>query len=199
MDFVIKAGIQLTTLTSDLLDFAKISHDNKEWEKIRINGVLEVVQLNLFELIKKENAKILFSIDEEVVYGHRSDFILLFQNLIANAIKYRREDESPIIQIQAKPEGYKMDFSIQDNGCGIPVDKLDEIFVPFKRLYNENRQIEGSGIGLSTCQKIIEKYDSVITVKSEVGKGSSFSFSLPTVLNLTRAKGAVQSDFGDSK
>jgi len=185
LDFVINSGLQLTQLTSDLLAFAKIEHQKKQWQKIRINRVLDIVQLNLHELIDRSKAKIEINIEAEVVYGFKSDFVLLFQNFISNAIKYRRKDVPPIVKINCKPMGFKLEITIEDNGCGIPEDKFDEIFVPFKRLFNQEQTTEGSGIGLSTCQKIMENYDSSITIKSVVGKGSSFTFLLPAVLELT--------------
>lgn len=184
LGFVINAGIQLTKLTTDLLDFAKIDNESIK-EKVYVKTVLDIVQLNLHELIYKENAKVVSTIkDSEAIYGYRTDFILLFQNIISNAIKYHREVD-PVIKISCKEIGYKIEFRIEDNGCGIPADKIEEIFQPFRRLHNEKVKTEGSGIGLSTCQKIIEKYDAAINVESEVNKGSVFTFLLPSVMEIT--------------
>jgi light-regulated signal transduction histidine kinase (bacteriophytochrome) len=103
--------------------------------------------------------------------------VQLFQNLIGNALKYRRDGEGPLIKIDAKPDaGGAWLFSVADNGIGIETEYLQQIFGIFKRLHGSN--FEGTGIGLALCQKIVERAGGLIWADSEPGKGSTFFFTL---------------------
>ncbi len=177
--YIINAGQQLTDLTSDLLNFAKVGHSNDEKQAIAIKQLLDTIQLNLFEIIKSENALIEYEVNDETIYGYYTDFLLLFQNFLSNAIKYRRAEVDPIINLEINKKENKFEFKIKDNGRGIPADKYELIFQPFKRLAG-NKGIEGTGIGLATCKKILEKYDATIEINSELGVGTCFSFVLPS-------------------
>jgi signal transduction histidine kinase len=102
-------------------------------------------------------------------------FVQVFQNLISNAIKYRR-DEPPRVHVSAVREGRSWTFSVKDNGIGISPQYWDRIFGLFKRLHG--RDIPGTGIGLATCKKIIEQHGGHIRVDSVPGEGTTFFFTL---------------------
>ena len=102
---------------------------------------------------------------------------LLFQNLVGNALKYRK-DETPRIHISSTLNGKQWILSVSDNGIGIDAKDADVIFAPFKRL-NGNKY-PGSGLGLAMCQKIVERYNGKIWVESVLGVGSTFRFTLPS-------------------
>ena len=102
---------------------------------------------------------------------------LLFQNLISNALKFHRIEVPPTIKISFDKKWDKWDFKIQDNGVGIEKEHLQKIFVIFQRLDNAT-SIEGTGIGLAHCKKIVELHGGRISVNSTSGSGSIFSFSL---------------------
>lgn len=101
----------------------------------------------------------------------------LFQNLLSNAIKYRRSDAAPIIHIQAEQSGPLWRISVKDNGMGIEPEWFERIFLPMQRRHGA--KIAGSGIGLATCRKIVNRAGGRIWVESEVGIGSTFFFTLP--------------------
>ena len=101
---------------------------------------------------------------------------LLFQNLIGNAMKYCEKE--PRIHISAVRKEKEWLFSVQDNGIGIPEESRERIFIMFEKLPTQ-RQYPGSGIGLATCQKIVERYGGRIWVESKLGEGSTFFFTLP--------------------
>jgi light-regulated signal transduction histidine kinase (bacteriophytochrome) len=106
-----------------------------------------------------------------------TQFTQLFQNLIGNAIKFRN-DKQPKVHISAQRQDYVWQFYVSDNGIGIAPQHQDQIFGMFKRLHGRG-SYPGTGIGLAICQKIVERHGGRIWVESEIGKGSTFCFTLP--------------------
>jgi len=105
-----------------------------------------------------------------------SHVISLFQNLIGNSLKYRGA-QPPRIHISVEETDGMFRFAVRDNGMGIQPEYHARIFMAFKRLHGQN--IPGTGIGLAICQRIVERYGGRIWVESEVGKGSTFLFTMP--------------------
>jgi light-regulated signal transduction histidine kinase (bacteriophytochrome) len=104
--------------------------------------------------------------------------IQVFQNLISNALKFQGDAPSKIhVGAKALPDGWE--FSVRDNGGGIPGDQLDRIFAIFQRLHGQS-ECPGTGIGLAICKRIVGKYGGQIWAESEPGKGSTFYFTLTT-------------------
>ena len=109
---------------------------------------------------------------------HGAHLKQLFQNLIGNAIKYRKPDLAPAIHVSAERQNGSWVLSIRDNGIGIAPEYKEHIFGLFKRLHT-NDEYSGTGIGLALCQKIVERYHGRIWVESTPGEGSTFIFSIP--------------------
>lgn len=103
--------------------------------------------------------------------------VRVFQNLISNAIKFRR-DVPPRIHISAQSEGEQWALAVNDNGIGIEAQYFEYIFVPFKRLHTQESH-PGSGVGLAICKKIVERHGGRIWLESAPGQGTSFQFTLP--------------------
>jgi chemotaxis family two-component system sensor kinase Cph1 len=112
-----------------------------------------------------------------MILTDETQLVQVFQNLIGNAIKYRRV-EPPNVHVAAALMGEEWIFSVHDNGMGIDAQYFDRIFVIFQRLHGQ-KEFEGTGIGLAMCKKIVDRLGGRIWVESQLTKGSTFYFSLP--------------------
>ena len=138
--------------------------------------MLDTVLLNLQVSIVENNVEITHD-PLPTIYGDLSRKVQVFQNLISNAIKFN--DKKIIkIHISAKKEGNEWIFSVSDNGIGMDPKHLERIFTIFQRLHTRE-EYEGTGIGLAIIQKIIQQQNGRIWVESELGKGSTFYFTIP--------------------
>ena len=134
-------------------------------------------QRNLSVIIADTQATI-YSPYLPVVAGFETLLTQFFQNLIANAIKFRRPNHTPLVSLTFAKIGELYHFKFQDNGIGIEPQYADSIFKLFTRL-NNKEDFEGNGLGLSLCRRIIEKHGGEISVTSKgLGYGTTFSFSL---------------------
>ncbi|HYO81696.1 MAG TPA: ATP-binding protein [Bryobacteraceae bacterium] len=175
--FMIDGVRRMDRLITDLLDYSLAGqvHDT-DLHPIDANAVLRSVLDNLQSAIRDSSAVVTHDPLPSVVF---SDVRLgqLLQNLIANAIKYHRPGRPPQIHVTATREQGSVVFSVRDNGQGIPRDQLEQVFGLFKRLHGKD--VDGTGIGLATCRRIVQRAGGRMWVESEPGKGSTFFFLLP--------------------
>lgn len=177
-NYVNEGVSRMTKLLDDLLKYATIGKsDDQDWEEVDLQEIFDVTTFSLKLAIEESNAKIT-STQLPNIYTNRAYISQLFQNLISNAIKFRKKDENPLVAVSYRKEGTEHYITFQDNGIGIPADALERIFVIFQRLHKRSGY-SGTGIGLSICMKIIERLGGTITVESEQGEGSIFTVILP--------------------
>jgi light-regulated signal transduction histidine kinase (bacteriophytochrome) len=174
--FITEGVVRMQDLINSLLTYSRIGKDYKRFEKIDLNNVLKDVLDNLRQIINETNAEIIYDSLPSLV-GDKYQLLQVFQNLISNAIKFRGVDP-PLVHISSRPDSKHWVFSIRDNGIGIDPKDFERIFIIFQRLHAKD-EYDGTGIGLTICKKIIEQYGGKIWVESEVGKGSTFYFSIP--------------------
>lgn len=175
LDYIVQSSERMKLLINDLLDYSKLGQE-KKLQLTDCNQVMEEVLADLQKIIHETNTEIHIEA-LPVLEVYPTEFKLLLQNLITNAIKFRKHGETPLIRIVANNlEGY-WKFAVSDNGIGIDKKHQERIFSLFQRLHTRT-EYEGSGIGLAHCQKIIEMHRGKIYVESELGKGSVFLFSL---------------------
>jgi light-regulated signal transduction histidine kinase (bacteriophytochrome) len=144
---------------------------------VDIAEVVSIVKDNLHVKIEETFGNIMCGELPRVV-SMQSLLVQLFQNLIGNALKFSRPDSRPIVLINAEDKRDHWLFSVEDNGIGIDAEHRERIFVIFQRLHNRDKY-EGTGIGLSICQKIAHQLGGRIWVESEPSKGATFFFTLP--------------------
>lgn len=177
MDFVVRNTRQLYGLVEDILTHSRVEANSKRTsEKVDLNLLLLDIRMGLNRTLEEKNA-VIQAAELPPVKGYRSEFFLLLKNLIENGLKYN-ESPQPTIKIDCKTEQRQLQFSIADNGIGINPSYHDRVFEMFTRLNNRSKYT-GSGIGLATCKKIVQKYEGEIWIESQEGKGSVFFFTLP--------------------
>ncbi len=174
--FAVDGAKRLDNMTNDLLSYSRITTKKEEINNVNYEDVLKEALINLKVPIEKNNAVITHD-PLPTIKGNEQFKFQLFQNLIGNAIKYRSQ-ETPKIHISATKENNQYLFSIKDNGIGMSPDHLERIFTIFQRLHT-HAEYEGTGIGLAIAQKIVHQQGGQIWVESELGKGSTFYFTIP--------------------
>ncbi len=164
---------RMEALVDDLLAYSRLSGPVAS-HRVDTCKAFDSACENLARVIEASGA-IIEAAELPQVMAEFSSVVQLFQNLLSNAIKYRR-DEKPHIRIWTESDGPSWRFSIQDNGIGIDARFQRVVFEMFKRV---SSRYEGTGIGLAICKKVVERHGGTIWVQSEVGKGSTFCFTLP--------------------
>ncbi|WP_414469115.1 sensor histidine kinase [Methanobacterium sp. ACI-7] len=177
MEYITDGSNRMRQMIQDLLQYSRVTTKGGEFKQTDVESILQQTISNLKVAINENNAYITYdplptvSVDDKQLSR-------VFQNLILNGIKFKREDENPKIHISAKRENNEYIFSVSDNGIGIEEKYYDRIFTIFQRLHTRD-EYEGTGIGLAIVKRIIERHGGRIWVESEVGKGSIFYFTLP--------------------
>lgn len=176
INFAVEGTKQMNTLLNDLLAFARMGGGQLHLQPLALRAVLDRALKNLGKSIEGKQAAITCA-DLPVITGDETQLVQLFQNLVANAIKFN-EQQPPSVDIFAEIKEKKCIVCVRDNGIGMNPKDLERIFLIFQRLHGRD-QYNGSGIGLSLCKKIVERHGGQIWVESQPGAGSSFYFSLP--------------------
>ncbi|NJM63517.1 MAG: response regulator [Oscillatoriales cyanobacterium RU_3_3] len=172
---IVHGCTRMQVLIDDLLEYSRVGRNQKPFELVECDRVVEQALANLQATIRDTGAVVNYS-DLPAVTGEVSQLVQLFQNLIGNAIKYRQESP-PVVTVTACKHDNKWLFSVADNGIGIAMQHQERIFQIFQRLHTQ-KEYSGTGIGLAICQKIVERHGGSIWVESEVGQGSIFYFTL---------------------
>jgi PAS domain S-box-containing protein len=173
--YVLSGTKTMETLIRGLLDYA-IAGEEAPREPVNLSDVVQNVISGLATQIDESGAEIIYD-ELPTVSANPIQMQQLFQNLIGNAVKYRRPEAAPEIRIGSDSSSNRCLLSISDNGQGIPIEQRERIFAPLSRLHGQD--IPGTGLGLAVCKKIIEHLGGRIWVESTPGQGSTFHFSVP--------------------
>ncbi|MBX2877853.1 MAG: PAS domain S-box protein [Saprospiraceae bacterium] len=169
--------LRMEQLIQGLLEYSRIGRGASRMVDVKFDDIMTLVRYNLQEQIKASEAVITLDGIPEQLLGNKIQLVQLFQNLISNGIKFVSVGTKPHIQIRCTEGEEHWNFSIQDNGIGIPELQQDEIFEVFKRAH-DSRNYQGAGIGLAICKKVVERHGGSIAVESKAGAGTTFSFTL---------------------
>jgi PAS domain S-box-containing protein len=180
LDFMIDGAERLQSMINDLLAYSRITTKAKPFQPVDLNQVVE--NLRHFELasaIEETKGEILIPNPLLAVYGDPSQIHQLLQNLIANSLKFHRDDIPPQISISSHPtRGNKVRITVQDNGIGIDPKYHEQVFVMFKRLHPATCY-QGTGIGLAICKKIVQRHGGEVGIESLPEDGTVIWFTLP--------------------
>lgn len=176
----IRNGVErMRALVHGLLDYSRLGQTSVA-EMVDLAEVMHEVQLNLAAALQEPDVELTVA-DLPRVRGVRLDLVCLLQNLVSNAIKYRRPDIPLAVAVSAETKDGHCEIHVRDNGCGIPTAEQERVFKPFHRLPSLSRA-EGSGLGLAHCRKIAERHNGLIKVRAAEPFGSVFTVSLPVPL-----------------
>ena len=170
---------KMQALIQGLLDYSRVGTLGKDFALTDLGTVLGQAEQNLKVAIEESGAEITHD-PLPTVTGDDVQLTELLQNLIANAIKFRKEGEAPRVHVSAERKNGEWVFSVKDNGIGIAQEDVGRLFQVFRRLHPK-KEYAGTGIGLAVCKRIVERHGGRMWVESAVGKGSTFYFTIPAV------------------
>ncbi|HTF02405.1 MAG TPA: ATP-binding protein [Bacteroidia bacterium] len=184
-----KSAGRMQTLIQDILTFSRISVIKEPFSSVNLSTLFEELRQDMKDSFVEKNAELHIDNDLPEVRVNPRLMLLLFNNLVSNALKYSRKDVPPVIRVSAEVSNTKSRkisspsekycrIFVEDNGIGFDQQYVDHIFGMFKRLHHHT-EYEGTGIGLTLCKKIAEVHNGTITARSKVNKGSTFIVSLP--------------------
>ena len=174
--FAVDGAKRMQQLINDMLEVSRVATRGHEFKPVEADTALKQALWNLKAAIEESHANVTFD-PLPVVNADSGQLTQLFQNLIGNALKFRRQ-EPPRVHVSAERRAKEWVFSVRDNGIGIEPQHLERIFVIFQRLHAAS-EFPGTGLGLAICKKIAERHGGRLWVTSEPGAGSVFYFSIP--------------------
>jgi signal transduction histidine kinase len=174
--YACEGALRMQTLIQDLLEFSRVGRAGAKIILVDCTAAMAEVLLTLGPAIRESGAIVTYSSLPDVRM-EASQMTQVFQNLIANAIKFHG-DQPPKISVRAEKAGTEWLFTVSDNGIGIAPENAESLFIVFHRLHTRS-EYPGNGIGLAICKKIIERNGGKIWVESHGGPGSTFKFTLP--------------------
>ena len=177
LSFIVKAAARMKGLVEDLLIYARIATERERPASVALDEDLEAAITQLSHAIHESGARVTHDA-LPVVRADRGQMVRLFQNLVGNALKYRKQDVTPAIHIAAEAHGAEWIFCVRDNGIGFDEQYASLIFAPFKRLHPAS-EYAGTGVGLAICHRIVTGLGGRIWAESTPGEGSAFFFTLP--------------------
>ncbi|MDK9721323.1 MAG: PAS domain S-box protein [Rhodospirillales bacterium] len=169
---------RMDQLIVGLLEYSRTGRNAEPIAQVDLNEIIKESLLNLEVSIAEAKAEVVVAQDFPSIRGHWMELVRLFQNLIGNAVKYRRKDAAARIELSCRREGSDWVVLVQDNGIGMDPKDHDRAFIIFQRLVG-NGEYEGTGLGLAICKKIVERHKGRIWVESALGEGCRFYIAFP--------------------
>jgi hypothetical protein len=188
--FVVEGVMRMQTLINDLLAYSRVETRAKPLEPTDCDAVLDQVLQSLAVAIEESGATVHHGA-LPTVPADQSQLVQLFQNLVANAVKFRGPAPPEVwVEAEARASEGTWRFAVRDNGIGIDPDYFDRVFVMFQRLHRQE-EYPGTGIGLAICKRIVERHGGHIWVESTPGEGTTFLFTLPVAAERPTVDGEV--------
>jgi signal transduction histidine kinase len=184
IDFAVDGAKRMQVLINDLLTFSRVGRLNSTQVKVNLDTTLDDAIANVATAIEESGTEITRPEALPRVLGDPTLLTMLWQNLVSNAVKFRRDNQAPRISVTCEPgsgeqEG-KWTFTFSDNGIGIADEFVDKVFVIFQRLHGRDAYT-GTGIGLALVKKIVEQHGGTISIDTSYDDGTRFRFTLPAI------------------
>ena len=175
--FIVSAAGRMSSLVQDLLAYARLTTEDERPSSIALDEDLEAAITHLDQAIQESDARITHD-PMPTLPVDRGQMVRLFQNLVGNAVKYRKPGQPSEVHISAEQKGTEWVISIRDNGIGFDPQYASIIFAPFKRLHTAE-EYPGTGVGLAICRRIVQAHGGRIWAESHPGEGTTVFFTLP--------------------
>lgn len=175
---MLDATVRMQSLLKGLLEYSRVTTKADPFVRVDLKEIVAEVLCDLEVRIQTTGGKVDVG-DLPAIQADPTQMRQLFQNLIGNALKFRREDELPGVYVKSGFANGKLHILVEDNGIGFEEEYVDRIFAPFQRLHGRSSRYEGTGMGLAICKKIVERHGGSITAKSIPGGGAKFIIELP--------------------
>lgn len=176
LHYIVDGVARMDNLTTDLLSYSRVGRESISNASLNLNAVINNALKNLTAAIDESHAQIIVDPLPQI-HGDHLLLLQLFQNLLSNALKFRRPNTAPVIKVSAMQHDGEIIFSVADNGIGIDTANAERIFVIFQRLHSRS-EYPGTGIGLAICKKIVEQHGGRIWIESHPEHGTTFFFTL---------------------
>ncbi len=194
IDFAVDGAKRMQVLINELLTFSRVGRISREPVEMDLNDVVGRALVNLSAAVEESGAEIEVG-DLPTVVGDRTQFVMLWQNLIGNSLKFRDPGRAPRIGIESERLDGEVRMTVTDNGIGISPNFADKIFIIFQRLHQRDAY-EGTGIGLALCRKIVEQHGGTIRLDTEYTGGARFVITLPAEAASPEREGEAEAEAG---
>ncbi|WP_330241800.1 sensor histidine kinase [Streptomyces sp. NBC_00525] len=178
IDFAVDGAKRMQVLINDLLTFSRVGRVHDGWTPVDLDGALDRALANLALVLEESGTAVVRETPLPEITGDPTTLAMVWQNLIGNAVKFRRPGEPSVITVGCERDGDDWHFTVADNGIGIAPEFAEKVFVIFQRLHGRD-EYDGTGIGLALCRKIVEFHGGRIWLDPESRRGARVHFSLP--------------------
>ena len=181
LDRIQSSAKRMQILINDLLTYSRVTSKAQPFVTVSLDQIISQVVSDLEIRLEQTRGKVVWN-HLPALQADPTQMHQLFQNLISNALKFHKPDESPVVEVSAKVDDRSVEITVRDNGIGFDEKYLDRIFTIFQRLHGRH-EYEGTGIGLAVCRKIVDRHGGFITASSLPNEGSRFIVTLPSQQN----------------
>ncbi|MCU1328228.1 MAG: sensor signal transduction histidine kinase [Bryobacterales bacterium] len=197
LGFIIGASARMAALIQDLLEYARVATQEERPDSVALDEDFEAALTHLQDAIEDAGASVTHDPLPSLAVD-RGQMVRLFQNLIGNAVKYRKPNQPVNVHVSAEQRGPDWLFSVRDDGIGFDPRFAGHIFTPFKRLHTV-AEYPGTGVGLAICRRIVQAQGGRIWAESAPGEGATFFFTLPNDSSQTRKQSPMHSQADPSQ